>query len=241
MMYSRVWPSLLVVSSLIFPSVVRSDDTAPSHSAVTPVPREGGWLKRHESFNARVKKGSVDLIFIGDSITQGWEGSGKGVWEKYYGRRNAVNLGIGGDRTQHVLWRLDHGNVDGIAPKVAVVMIGTNNSGTRNTAAEIVDGVKAILTKLRKKLPQTKILLLDIFPRGQDFNTQRGQILQVNQVLRKLDDGERVYFHEIGYRFLEADGSISKEIMPDSLHLSAKGYEIWAAAIEQKLTRLLAR
>ena len=110
----------------------------PSHSAVRPAPRGGGWMGRHESFNERVARGNVDLIFVGDSITQGWEGAGKGVWAKYYGERNAVNLGIGGDRTQHVLWRLDHGNVEGIAPKAAVVMIGTNNSGGgRNNAGEM--------------------------------------------------------------------------------------------------------
>ena len=98
----------------------------PTHSAVTPAPREGGWMKRHDQFNQNVQahQGDIDLIFVGDSITQGWEGAGKAVWETYYGHRKALNLGIGGDRTQHVLWRLDHGNLEGISPKVAVVMIG---------------------------------------------------------------------------------------------------------------------
>ena len=100
------------------------------HSALEPVPRQGGWMKRHESFNKRVAQGKVDLVLIGDSITQGWEGRGKKVWKTHYGKRNAVNLGIGGDRTQHVIWRLDNGNLKGIAPKAAVVMIGTNNAGT---------------------------------------------------------------------------------------------------------------
>src|SRR5438093_9326345 len=112
------------------------------NDAVIPVPREGNWMKRHESFNERVKQGNVDLIFIGDSITQGWEANGKAVWAEYYAKRNAVNLGIGGDRTQHVLWRLDHGNIDGINPKLAVLMIGTNNSGG-NTSEQIAAGVKA--------------------------------------------------------------------------------------------------
>ena len=122
--------------------------TAPA--TVVPVPRDGGWMQRHESFNERVKKGNVDLLLIGDSITQGWEGAGKEAWEKHYGKRNAMNLGIGGDRTQHVLWRLDHGNIDGISPKLAVLMIGTNNSnGTDNTAEEIGAGIEAIVKKLR--------------------------------------------------------------------------------------------
>src|SRR5687767_14628351 len=120
---------LAIAAVCTLPAALRAED-APAHDAVKPVPRDAGWMKRHESFNERVKKGNVDLIFIGDSITQGWEGAGKGVWEKYYGKRNAVNLGIGGDRTQHVLWRLENGNIKGIEPKLAVVMIGTNNSGS---------------------------------------------------------------------------------------------------------------
>ena len=102
-------------------------------------------MQRHEAINARVKEGSVDLVFIGDSITQGWERRGKDVWTKFYGQRNAANLGIGGDRTQHVIWRLNNGNLAGIAPKVAVIMIGTNNSGS-NTPAEIADGVTTSYT-----------------------------------------------------------------------------------------------
>src|SRR5262245_25763087 len=93
----------LVAASL--PGPIRAEDKP--NDAIVPVPRDGGWMKRHDSFNERVKQGNADLLFIGDSITQGWEGAGKGVWEKFYGKRKAVNLGIGGDRTQHVLWRLD--------------------------------------------------------------------------------------------------------------------------------------
>lgn len=211
----------------------------PTHSAVMPVPRGGGWMKRHERFNERVKKRDVDIIFVGDSITQGWEGAGRGVWKTRYGDRKAVNLGIGGDRTQHVLWRLDNGNVDGISPGVAVVMIGTNNSGgDRNTASEMVDGVTAVVAKLRAKLPKTRILLLAIFPRGEHFNEQRGKILQVNQAIQKLDDGDFVHYLDIGHRFLEKDGSLSRRIMPDFLHLSPAGYEIWASSIEPTLVRL---
>ena len=211
----------------------------PSHSAVIAMPRQGGWMRRHESFNERVRQGGVDLIFVGDSITQGWEGRGRDVWAKYYGSRRAVNLGIGGDRTQHVLWRLDHGNVDGISPKAAVVMIGTNNSGGNGN--EIVDGVTAVVETLRAKLPETKILLLAIFPRGERFNERRGKILQVNQTIQKLDDGEFVFYLDFGHSFLEKDGSLSREIMPDFLHLSPKGYEIWASSIEAALAGLLER
>lgn len=239
-MKSRIL-KLLFVLLASSPCILFAADP-PSHSAVDPVPREGGWMKRHESFNQKVQanQGNIDLVFIGDSITHGWEGRGKEVWEQYYAHRKPLNLGIGGDRTQHVLWRLEHGNIDGIQPKVAVVMIGTNNSGDdRNSAAEMVDGVTAVVEKLRSKLPETKILLLAIFPRGESFNNQRGKILQVNQVLRKLHDNENVFFLDIGHRFMGEDGVIPKAIMPDFLHFSTAGYGVWAQTIERKLASLL--
>lgn len=209
------------------------------NDAVVPVPRDAGWMKRHESFNERVKKGNVDLLLIGDSITHGWEGSGKAAWEKYYTPRNAVNLGIGGDRTQHVLWRLDNGNVEGISPKAAVLMIGTNNSGT-NTPAQIAEGVAAVVKKLREKLPKTKILVLAIFPRGADSNDAKRKVnAEANLTIKKLADGEMVHFLDIGEKFLNADGTLSKEVMPDLLHLNEKSYTTWAQAIEPKLKELM--
>ena len=237
-----IFCGLLLLSSVLLSSCATdlgAQDTKP-HSAITPTSRGGGWLKRHNNYNARVAKGSVDLIFIGDSITQAWESVGRRVWKKYYGERNAVNLGISGDRTENVLWRLDNGNIKGITPKTAVIMIGTNNTGRNpNTPSEIVDGITAIISKLRKKLPNMKILLLDIFPRGQAFNNQRGNIAQVNQTVRKLHDGKHVHYLAIGHHFLEANGSLDRKIMPDFLHLSPRGYEIWASSIEGKLKELL--
>ncbi|HOB76366.1 MAG TPA: platelet-activating factor acetylhydrolase IB subunit [Phycisphaerae bacterium] len=214
---------------------------AGENTAIVPVSRpEEWWNKRHESMNERVRQGNVDLIFIGDSITHGWEGAGKEVWAERYAKRNAVNLGISGDRTQHVLWRLDHGNIDGIQPKVAVVMIGTNNSNKEDhTVAQIAEGVTAIVKKLREKLPETKILLLGIFPRGAEPNNQRGKILQVNQILNKLADGRHVWFIDFGYKFVDAKGNIPKDIMPDYLHLTKEGYQIWADSIEGKLAELM--
>ena len=210
--------------------------TGKTHSAVTPANRDNN---RHKAFNARVKQGNVDLIFIGDSITQGWEGKGKDVWAKYYGNRNAVNLGIGGDRTQHVLWRLDNGNIDGISPKVAVVMIGTNNSPPGNKQEEIADGIIAICKKLRTKLPNTKILLLGIFPRDEKPTERRALLARASRMASAVADGKTIFYLDIGKKFLQADGTISKEIMPDYLHLSPAGYEIWAKAIEPKLAKLM--
>ncbi len=213
--------------------------TAPASDAVKPVPRDGNWLKRHEAMNERVKQGNVDLVFIGDSITQGWEGSGKEVWKKFYGERNAVNLGISGDRTQHVIWRLDHGNLEGISPKVAVIMIGTNNSGS-NSPEEIAQGVTKIVEQIRTKSPETKILLLATFPRGADPSDEKRQVNeQSNSIVDKLADNEHVFYLDIGDEFLDDDGKLSKEIMPDLLHLSEQGYTIWAESIESTLAKLL--
>lgn len=216
---------------------------AEPHSAVIPVPRtDRGWQDRQQLLNQRAAEagGKAQVIFIGDSITQGWENEGREVWAKYYARRNAVNLGIGGDRTQHVLWRLDNGNLNGIKPKAAVVMIGTNNSnGEDNTPGQIADGVTAIVRKLREKLPETKILLLAIFPRGENFNNQRGKILQINQVLAKLADDRHIFWIDFGHKFVTAEGLIPRDLMPDYLHLSPKAYQIWAESIEPKLAEIL--
>ena len=212
---------------------------AQDHDAVKSVPRDGGWMKRHESFNERVKKGNVDLIFIGDSITQGWEGPGKEAWANAYGKRNAVNLGIGGDRTQHVLWRLDNGNIEGIKPKLAVIMIGTNNSGS-NTSEQIADGITAIVKKLREKLPETKILLLGIFPRGvDDADAKRKINAGANAIAAKLADGKLVEYLDIGPKFLDDKNVLSKEVMPDLLHLTPAAYKIWADSIESHVARML--
>lgn len=207
--------------------------------SVTPVPREGKWMDRHNLINSRAVPGQVDVIFLGDSITQGWEGAGKAAWDKHFAPLKPMNAGIGGDRTEHVLWRLDNGNIKGITPKVAVIMIGTNNSRT-NTSEQIADGIKAIVAKLRDKLPETKILLLAIFPRGVDNNdVLRKTNTGANDIVKSLDDGKNVFFLDIGPKFLTADGVLEKKIMPDLLHLSPEGYEIWATSILPKLNELL--
>jgi lysophospholipase L1-like esterase len=225
---------------LVTISAVVWGGSGKDHSAVQPAHRHSWWTIRHMAVNERVKQGNVDLIFIGDSITHGWEGAGKEVWGKYYGKRNAVNMGFGGDRTQHVLWRLDNGNIEGISPKAAVIMIGTNNSnGNDNSPEEIADGMIAICKKLRERLPKTKILLLAVFPRGEKPNPQREKIAKANDIVSKFADGKMIHYLDIGEKFLEADKSLSKEIMPDFLHLTPKGYQIWAEAIEAKLAELM--
>jgi lysophospholipase L1-like esterase len=213
------------------------------NTAIIPVPRTDPATNRQTFVLERAKEhpGSYDIEFIGDSITDFWESGGKSVWEEYYGHRKVINMGVLGDRTQHVLWRFEQGQLDGIKARVAVVMIGTNNSNNKdNTEAEILEGVTAVVNQLRIRQPDTKILLLGIFPRGRTFSEQRGKILQVNEALARLDDGRHIFYLDIGSQFLENDGFISKDIMPDYLHPSVAGYKIWAAAIEPKIKELLA-
>jgi lysophospholipase L1-like esterase len=241
----------LLLSIGILTAVAHAE--VPINYAVTPVPRDANWVKRHESFNALSKQGKSELVFLGDSITQGWEGKGKAAWAKTWAPLGAVNFGIGGDRTEHVMWRLDHGNFDGLKAKVIVLMIGTNNTGHQGrpqaelkgavyqcTAEQTVEGVKAIIGELQRKQPLAKILLLGIFPRGASIEDKfRLQNQKTNTLLTQLDNGNTVQFMDIGKTFLSPDGSLSKEIMPDLLHLSEKGYDMWTSAIEAKVKDLL--
>ena len=225
--------------------------TAPENHtnlAVIPVPRVGGSITNRQALvlqRAKEATGQYDLEFIGDSITQGWEGRGSNVWKQFYGSRRALNFGVSGDQTQHVLWRFENGQLDGVKAKVAIVMIGTNNSnknkdGTDSyTDEDILAGVTAIVQQIRARQPETKVLLLGIFPRAKTFSPQRGKLLQVNQALEKLDDGKHIFYLDLGSKFIENDGTISKNIMPDALHPNEAGYKIWASAMEPKLKQLL--
>lgn len=199
------------------------------------------WKERHEQKLADAKKAKVDLLFIGDSITHGWENKGKKLWEKYYAPRNAFNIGYSGDRTQHVLWRLDNGEMDGMKPKVAVIMIGTNNTGHgMQKARETAKGIKAIIGRVHKISPDTKILLLGIFPRGvQPDHKMRDRNTEINDIIKKYDDGEKIHYLDLGPKFLDDKGVLSKKVMPDGLHPYGYGYQVWAEAMEPTLKKLL--
>jgi len=208
------------------------------NSAVIPATRgdEAWWRDRQRAANERVAKGGVDLVFIGDSITQGFEGAGAKVWDEFYAKRDAVNLGFSGDRTEHVLWRLEHGNLKGIQPRAAVVMIGTNNTGhSMQDPEEVAAGIRAVLDRLLERCPKTRVLLLGIFPRGRtpdDLARINNQM--INQIIRRFAGG-RIHYLDIGPAFLEQDGSLSEQVMPDALHLSEDGYRRFAGAIEPVL------
>jgi lysophospholipase L1-like esterase len=223
------------------------DKDKKPHSAIKPVMKDKG---RHDKFVEIAKRGRVDVLFLGDSITDGWGGEGhspraKGteIFEKEFIPLKAANFGIGGDRTQHVLWRLQNGELEGIQPKVVMLMIGTNNSnGKDNTSEEIADGITAIVKEIHKRSPKTKVLLLGIFPRGPKPNPQREKIKKVNEIIAKLDDGGKtVKYLDIGPKFLQEDGTLPRDVMPDYLHLSPKGYQIWADAVKGPIMELLGK
>jgi lysophospholipase L1-like esterase len=243
---------LTMAAGLCMPAVAQTTSSenatvaaGRTNTAIVPVPRPDERSRARTDIvlkRAKDNPGECDIAFIGDSITQAWEGPGKNVWNKYYGSRKCLNFGVGGDRTQHVLWRFEQGQLDDIKPKAVVLMIGTNNSNRDdNTEAEILEGVQAIVKQIRERLPETKLLVLGIFPRGQTFSTQRGKVVQVNQALARVADGKQVHYLDFGSQLIEDDGSLSREIMPDYLHLTEKAYEIWAQAIEPKLVELLAK
>lgn len=211
-----------------------------ANSATIPMSRgdEDWWKKRSIAKKAASKK--AELVFIGDSITQGWEGAGKAVWDRFYKNRNAINLGFSGDRTEHVIWRLGRNPISRSKPKVAVLMIGTNNTGhLLQEPAEVAAGVEAILDLIATQSPETKLLLLGIFPRGEtQFDPKRLNNTAINQRIARFADGKRVHYLDISDAFLKADGSLVAGLMPDKLHLNEAGYLRWAKAIEPKLAEL---
>ena len=221
---------------ILFPLMVfigRAENTA-----TTPVPKENkGWLPRHESINAKAKQGGYDLVYIGDSIVQQFETKGKEVWDYYYAPRRALNLGISGDRTQHVLWRIDHGNLDGVKPKLTIIMIGQNNGG-HNTAQEIAEGVTAVVQRVQAKCPESKILLLAIFQRRPQITPERAVLDEANATIAKLADNKSIYYLNINSVFVKPDGSIPADLMPDFEHPSPLGNKVWAEAIEPKVAEL---
>ncbi|MEO7189954.1 MAG: platelet-activating factor acetylhydrolase IB subunit [Vicinamibacterales bacterium] len=219
------------VNTALVPVPQRLEDGLPQ-SAVT------NFVTRHERYVARAKQGDVDVLFVGDSITQGWEGSGRPVWEEYYGSMKAASFGVGWDRTQHVLWRLQNGEAQGLSPKVVVLLIGTNNLGP-NTVDETAEGMRAVVAELRSRFKSSKILVLGVFPRGAPGSTPRQSVGAVNTIVSKLADGQRVFYLDIGHVFVDADGVIGRDVMADLLHPTEKGYRLWAGAMKDRLTTLL--
>jgi lysophospholipase L1-like esterase len=192
------------------------------------------WVTRVKGNNdnaAKIAEG-IQLVFDGDSITDGWHNAGQQIWLEHYAKLGAFDFGIGGDRTENVLWRLSQGQMNGIHPKLILLMIGTNNL-RNNTDEQIAEGIKAIIDRYRSLCPDAVILLQGIFPRAQNATDPlRERIKEINKTISSYADGTRVVFLDFGDKFLEPDGTMSREVMPDFLHPSARGYQIWADAIQ---------
>ncbi len=220
--------------------------------SVTPAPLEeiwslDWWLPRHEAklkaiAELRAAGRNADLVFVGDSITQGWENAGQPVWDRSFKALGALALGFGGDRTENVLWRLQHGELDGIRPRVVVLMIGTNNTGDRQEdPATTAAGIRRLVDEIQVRQPAAQVLLLAVFPRDKQPEGRLRQLNQrVNQIIAGYADGRRVHFLDIGPALMNPDGTLSEDILPDLLHLSEQGYERWARAIEPTLRKLMA-
>ena len=195
------------------------------------------FLALHAEFLDRAWQAPIGLLFLGDSITEGWRNAPQ-VWKEHYWPYAPADFGIGGDRTEHVLWRIDHHELDHIEPKVVVLMIGTNNIGS--PAEQIAAADVKIVHEIHQKLPNSKLLLLGIFPRAQQpTSPMRDKIKVVNAELAKLDDGTTTRYLDIGDKFLDADGVIQPEIMKDFLHPTPKGYQIWADAMQPLLDEMM--
>ena len=280
-MYRLITASCVLVLGLLMPILAAAEQAADNPAAQKlnrDIPRHKDFLKRIEQ-----SKGVGDVIFLGDSITHGWEG--QKAWQEHFGSFKPVNLGIGGDQTGHVLWRITDGHeLDNLKPKAAVIMIGTNNTGG-HTPEQIAGGIKGIVEELKKQKPGIKVLVLGVFPRGGSGDAERSleqitegikpineelkkekpdnkrlnallksleqqkgtipgaklnqKIGQINAIISKLDDGKTVFCKDIGKEFLDQNGGLSGEIMPDYLHLSAKGYDIWGKAIKGDIEKLV--
>ncbi|MGH8019323.1 MAG: GDSL-type esterase/lipase family protein [Opitutaceae bacterium] len=233
----RVFPAPAIVVVFIAVLVAASDVLGADAAEAEPRMQDFSWMTieqwkaKHLEDMAVAKAGDVDLLFVGDSITDGWDA--QAMWKERIAPLRAANFGVGGDTTQNVLWRLENGAVGNLRPKAVVLLIGTHNFGRNgDSPADVVRGIGAIAGKLGEAFPSARILVLGIFPRDASPNAViRQQVREVNLGLKPLDDGVRVFVRDIGSIFLEADGTISTEIMPDLLHLSPEGYRRWGLAM----------
>ncbi len=235
--------------------------TQPAHSAdavaksetppakPTPKPRRAADAStpapvnatRQKAFMERAKDKGIQLVFLGDSITDFWQNRGKAVWEEYYAKYNAADFGVSGEHTEHTLGHIEGGILDGLSPKAVVIMIGTNNIGHIGDERPewTADGIKKIVRTVHEKLPETKVLLLGVFPREGKNSRHRKQIVEINKIISRLDDGKKTRFLDLTSKFTDANGEIPKDIMPDGLHPNAAGYKIWAEAMQPLLGEMM--
>ena len=250
----RLMLSVILIFALTFPAISAQQPQVPGQPvaegrggggrgqggppapANIPLPRDDN---RHRTFSEIARGATIELLFVGDSITDGWRNAGQPVWDQNWAPLKAANFGIGGDTTQGVLWRMQNGELDGFKAKLIVHMLGTNNLN-RNPIDEMVDGNRLIIDEYKKRQPQAKVLLLGIFPRSPEAShPNRALIKEANGKLAQLADNKQVFFMDIGEKFLTGDGTLTQEIMPDGLHPNLRGYRIWAEAISGRVKELM--
>jgi N-acetylglucosamine-6-sulfatase len=203
--------------------------------------KEEWWSARHQEKVQQLKlKGNPDLVFLGDSITQGWEGKGAEAFAKHFGSRKTLNIGFSGDRTEHVLWRLYNGEWNDVNPKAVNLLIGTNNTGqVKQSPMETAMGVRLIIDFIRDRSPDTKIILNSVFPRSAGKDDELRKLNdEVNRLCAAYVDHKHVFLLDMTNEYLQADGTLSKEVMPDLLHLNAASYEKWGTSLSAKLKEL---
>lgn len=233
----------LWLAPMFYAGLAAAELPAVNHPAYAPW-NENGRIA-HGQLVEKAKAGRIDLYFLGDSITRRWGATDYpdflAHWKKNFFGWNAGNFGWGGDSTQHMLWRIQNGILDGVNPKVIVIMAGTNNIGKGEKperAADAAQGVAALVATCRAKAPEATILVFGIFPRN-DSPASNGLIDEANRSIAQLADGQRVRYLNINDRLADAEGKLFEGVAVDGLHLSVKGYEIWARALEPVLTELL--
>ena len=234
----------VILSAVVATSVVGCRSARVSRAEVNraaiPAPRRARWWRaRHQALSKRASAERYRILFVGDSITDGWHDVGAPVWRMHYGN-HALNFGLGGDRTEHLLWRLEHSDLSALGAQVVVVLIGTNNLD-RDSPQQVAQGVARVVATIHKKLPGAQIVLLSIFPRGESPNPLRRRAAAASRIARRLCPERYVHHLDIGARFVGRNGRISPAIMPDFLHLSARGYALWAKAMAPTIATLLGR
>jgi lysophospholipase L1-like esterase len=215
----------------------------PANTAIIPNLADFFRMKHEQNLEV-ARAGGIELLLMGDSITDFWRNeqgnfAGKPVLDEYFGHWKIANFGIAGDTTQGVLYRLQNGEGEGFSPRAVMLMIGTNNTAANN-AGEIAEGVGAVVLQLQRSFPEAEILLLGIFPRSRANDPVREEIAEINEIISALDDADSVHYLDIGEVFLDEDGNIPTEIMSDGLHPGPEGYRLWAEAVQEPLTRLMA-
>lgn len=234
-------PSLSQTTASAAPKpAVQKPAPAPrtAETASTPTVINGNRLAK---FLDRAKDKNIQLVFLGDSITDFWPNKGKASWEKYFSKYNPADFGVSGEHTEHTLGHIAGGILDGLHPKVVVIMIGTNNIGhAKDEQPEwAAAGIKKIVETVHAKLPETKVLLLGVFPRESKVSPHRQSVAAINAIISKYDDGNNTRYLDLTPKFLDASGEIPKDIMPDGLHPNAAGYEIWGQSMQPLLDAMM--